>query len=166
MAGMSYLCHCVRQLHDLAVLMPRWNDVVDLLNSKMLARHQLRVLQGNNNALRIGEHSAASKVQDSRSPVERSDILAALGWARQKANSAVARQHVKDLAQGINGTPIRHFGLKRDLYGMVVPSVVSSGANDSDNGDNNVSGRDGSAGPIKRTRLLETQPIPRLFLAS
>ena len=153
----------LRQLHDLAVLIPRWDDVVDLLNSKMLARHELRVLRGRNKALRIGEHSAASKVQDTRSPVERADILAALDWARQKATSAVARQQVKKSARGINGTPIKNFGLKRDPYGMVVPSIALNDSDDNDDGDDDVSVRDLSTRPAKRTKLSATEPGRLIF---
>ncbi|CAI4215847.1 unnamed protein product [Parascedosporium putredinis] len=101
----------LRQLHDLAVLMPRWDDVVNLLNSKMLARHELRVLRGKNNALRVGEHSAASKVQDSRSPQLKKSTLV------------------------IGGSPIKKFGLKRDHYGMVVPSTISTSGSDNEQSD-------------------------------
>ncbi|CAI4215939.1 unnamed protein product [Parascedosporium putredinis] len=97
----------LRQLHDLAVLMPRWDDVVNLLNSKMLARHELRVLRGKNNALRVGEHSAASKVQDSRSPVERADILAALEWARQKPPRLSRASNSRSRRWSSAGPPLR-----------------------------------------------------------
>ncbi|OLN86229.1 hypothetical protein CCHL11_04130 [Colletotrichum chlorophyti] len=161
----------LRQLHDLAVLMPRWEDVVGLLNSKMLARHELRVMSGKNKALRIGEHSPASKVQASHSPVERSDILAALEWAQTNTASATARPEVKQLAHRINETPIRQFGLKLDVYGMIVPSTDSEAKNggsgggdhDGDKCDDDVDG-DASEGdhlepsnrPTKRTRLSST----------
>ncbi|WYZ43674.1 hypothetical protein EsH8_VII_000110 [Colletotrichum jinshuiense] len=125
----------LRQLHDLAVLMPRWEDVVDLLNSKMLARHELRVLRGRNKALRVGEHSAASKVQAAHSPVERSDVLAALEWAQTKATSAAARRQVREAARSIDGAPVRRFGLKFDVFGMVVPSTGDEADEGGDDGD-------------------------------
>ncbi|PKS05730.1 hypothetical protein jhhlp_007559 [Lomentospora prolificans] len=161
----------LRQLHDLAMLMPRWEDAVDVLNSKMLARHELRVLHGKNKALRVGEHSAASKVQAPHSPVERSDILAALEWAQTKATSATARQEVSKLARRINGTPIRQFGLKLDDFGMVVPSTVNNEPDDDDGGDDDVDDdiHDGDdhlgiiTRPTKRTRLSSTGPAPSAY---
>ncbi|KAF2158298.1 hypothetical protein M409DRAFT_31181, partial [Zasmidium cellare ATCC 36951] len=114
----------VRRLHDLAVLMPRWEEVVQVLNSYLLARHESRVLHGRNRDFRIGEHSTSSTVQDPRSPVERRDILAALEWAREKARSPEARCRVRNAVLEIDGTPIKHFGLQRDAYGMVVPSAA------------------------------------------
>ncbi|TQN74156.1 hypothetical protein CSHISOI_01296 [Colletotrichum shisoi] len=159
----------LRQLHDLAVLVPRWGDVVELLNAKMLARHELRVVGGRNKALRVGEHSPASKVQAAHSPVERSDILAALEWAQRG---------VKRAARRINGAPIREFGLKRDAFGMVVPldecgteDGNEDAVDDEDEDENEVDGDDedaegveddandghGLVGPLtrptKRTRL-------------
>ncbi|KAL0938229.1 uncharacterized protein CTRU02_207960 [Colletotrichum truncatum] len=147
----------LRQLHDLAVLVPRWEDVVDLLNSKMLARHELRVLGGKNKALRVGEHSAASKVQASHSPVERSDILAALEWAQKKANSTSALQDIKKLARRINGSPIRKYGLKLDIYGMVVPDTDKNTEDKIDEKDEEKSSESDqqelATRPTKRTRL-------------
>lgn len=157
----------LRQLHDLALLMPRWEHVVELLNSKMLARHELRVVRGKNRALRVGEHSPASKVQAPHSPVERSDILAALEWAQTKATSAAARREVKQSARCINGTPIRQFGLKLDVFGMVVPSTD----NDTDDGGDGDADENASEGdylghftrPTKRTRLSSTSDGPSIF---
>ncbi|GKT49824.1 uncharacterized protein ColSpa_10005 [Colletotrichum spaethianum] len=160
----------LRQLHDLAVLMPRWEDVVELLNSKMLARHELRVLRGRNKALRVGEHSPASKVQAPHSPVERSDILAALEWAQTKATSAAARREVKQSARRINGTPIRQFGLKLDIFGMVVPSTDSTVEDDSDHpvdGNTNHSDHIGRfTRPTKRTRLSSASREPSTLPAT
>ena len=114
----------MRKLHDLALLIPRWEDVVHLLNSRMLARHEQSVLRGNNNAYRIGQHSTGSKVQDPQSPVERKDILSALDWARRNATPAETRKQIQDLkksTRSINGTPIKEFRLNCDRYGMVIP---------------------------------------------
>ncbi|GAB0139054.1 hypothetical protein EsDP_00007270 [Epichloe bromicola] len=119
----------LRQLHELAVLVPCWTDVVDLLNSKMLARHELRMLRGNNKALLIGEHSAASKVQNRHSPVERSDIISALEAARQRAATPLDLRQEMDLAaEQVNRASLGAFGLKRDLYSMIVPSVEDGGS--------------------------------------
>ncbi|KZL85790.1 hypothetical protein CI238_05289 [Colletotrichum incanum] len=157
----------LRQLRDLAVLMPHWEDVVDLLNSKMLARHELRVVHGKNKALRVGEHSPASKVQAPHSPVERSDILAALEWAQTKATSVAARREIAQSARCINGTPIRQFGLKLDVFGMVVPSTD----NETEDGDDDHADDDASDGdhhrrfarPTKRTRLSFTSHGSSIF---
>ncbi|USP79354.1 hypothetical protein yc1106_06628 [Curvularia clavata] len=154
----------LRQVHDLAVLIPSWDDAVELLNSRMLVRHELRVLHGNNKALRIGEHSAASKVQDSRSPVERTDIVAALDWARANATSAAARQAVKEAAQGMNGTPINTLGLKRDRYGMVVPSVGPYDPDGNDDNDEDVV--DVSPRPAKHIKLSAAEPLRLMFPGS
>ncbi|KAJ4156269.1 hypothetical protein NW754_007893 [Fusarium falciforme] len=117
----------LRQLHELAVLVPCWTDVVDLLNSKMLARHELRMLRGNNKALLIGEHSAASKVQNRHSPVERSDIISALEAARQRTTPLDLRQQMDLAAEKVKEASLGAFGLERDLYNMIVPSVNGDG---------------------------------------
>ncbi|KAJ5195623.1 uncharacterized protein N7498_009061 [Penicillium cinerascens] len=146
----------MRKLHDLALLISRWEDVVHLLNSRMLARHELSVLRGNNYAHRIGQHSTGSKVQDPWSPVERKDILAALDWARQKAASAEAREHIqnlKDSTRSINGTPIKDFWLKRDRYGMVIPVMA----------DDALSHAVLSDRPAKRLKLSTTGAFRPLF---
>ncbi|KAK1997110.1 hypothetical protein LX36DRAFT_657927 [Colletotrichum falcatum] len=153
----------LRQLHDLAVLVPRWARAVDLLNAQMLARHELRVARGRNKALRVGEHSPASKVQGPHSPVERCDILAALEWAHNtKAVDVVPRRQLKRSA--------RRFGLKLDVFGMVVPSTGDDdvGNDDQDEDDDEEDQQDGRdeaidgegdghlgdfARPKKRTRL-------------
>lgn len=155
----------LRQLHELAVLVPHWDDVVDLLNSKMLARHELRMLRGNNKALLIGEHSAASKVQNCRSPVERSDIISALDSARHKPSPVDLRQQMKSAAEKVKETRLKDFGLKRDLYSMLVPSTNSDSsdvnASSSYLTDPNVSTRS-----AKRTKLVTISPRPPRLLST
>lgn len=164
----------LRQLHELAVLIPCWTDVVDLLNSKMLARHELRMLRGNNKALLIGEHSAASKVQNRHSPVERSDIISALEAARQRATPLDLRQQMDLAAEKVKGASLGAFGLKRDLYSMIVPSVNGDGSDETASSSFSFSSTsqppDGSA-PLKVPKRIRSvpssaQPSKRLAASS
>ncbi|KAK3943771.1 hypothetical protein QBC46DRAFT_253323 [Diplogelasinospora grovesii] len=164
----------LRQLHELAVLVPCWTDVVDLLNSKMLARHELRMLRGNNKALLIGEHSAASKVQNRHSPVERSDIISALEAARQRATPLDLRQQMDLAAEKVKGASLGAFGLKRDLYSMIVPSVNGDGSDETASSSFSFSSTsqppDGSA-PLKVPKRIRSvpssaQPSKRLAASS
>lgn len=151
----------LRQLHELAVLIPSWTDVVDLLNSKMLARHELRMLRGNNKALLIGEHSAASKVQNRHSPVERSDIISALEAARHRATPLDLRQQMDLAAEKVKGASLGAFGLKRDIYSMIVPSVNGDGSNETASSSFSISSTShppiGSA-PLKVPKRIRSVP--------
>ncbi|KAF2155482.1 hypothetical protein K461DRAFT_292336 [Myriangium duriaei CBS 260.36] len=107
-----------RRLHDLTLLVPRWEDAVRVINRQMLARHEQRVLCNNYKAHKIGEHATSSTIQDPRSPVERKDIIDALDCVRQCAHHSW--DHIND---AIRGAPIWQFSLTYDDYGMIVPDV-------------------------------------------
>lgn len=109
-----------RKVRDLARVAPRWDDAVREFNRVLLLRHERRVIKGDNQAQLIGEHSAASKIQASDSPVEKRDVLAAL--SQFKAKDSPLRN--RNALEQINGTPIQKFGLKKDRLGMVVPLVA------------------------------------------
>lgn len=148
----------LRQVHELAVLVPCWADVVDLLNSKMLIRHELRLVRGHNKTLLIGEHSAASKVQDRRSPVERSDIISVLEAARHKGGPMELRQQMDRAADKIKQTSLGNFGLERDLYSMLVPSTAYDGSGEraspsSPTSPSSLIATDIYSTPSKRTKL-------------
>ena len=92
------------------------------MNEVLLERHERRVTQYQNNSKLICEHPPGSKIQDCRSPVERQDIQAIL--ARLKSNNLPVSPRTdqsKDRVYIIDGTPIRNYGLERDVFGMIVP---------------------------------------------
>jgi len=111
-----------RLLHSVACTLRHWDSAVESMNEVLLERHERRVTQYQNNSKLIGEHPPGSKIQDCRSPVERQDIQAIL--ARLKSNNLPVSPRTdqsKDRVYIIDGTPIRNYGLERDVFGMIVP---------------------------------------------
>lgn len=112
----------IRLLHRMACTIRQWTSAVELMNEVLLERHELRVAQNQNQSKLIGEHPPSSKIQDCRSPMERQDIQAVL--TRLKSSNLSVQLHA-DRSEGrvytIGGTPIRHYGLERDDFGMIVP---------------------------------------------
>jgi hypothetical protein len=113
-----------KRLRAVACTQRQWKLAVKLINSVMLERHELRVLQHDNRSPLIGEHPHGSKIQDHRSPVQRRDIVAVAERLRKDKGEVISHEQRKGGANTIAGTPIRKYGLETDKYGMIVPRGV------------------------------------------
>ena len=113
-----------RLLHSLARELPDWRDAVEMINGIMLERHELRVVKGDNRALKIGEHSKRSSIQESRSPLERRDIQDALDRLCKKGSPSNTPRDRESIEYSIAGKSIWEHGLEQDHFEMIVPRSI------------------------------------------
>ncbi|SMY30275.1 unnamed protein product [Zymoseptoria tritici ST99CH_1A5] len=110
----------IRKLHQFARIVKDWHEAVRVFNAMLVHREESRA-NGNNQALKIGEHHSASKIKEQESPIDPSDIKEALQWAKTNSESAEAKQQIIARASNVNGTPIEDCDLKVDKYGLLTP---------------------------------------------
>ncbi|KJX96127.1 hypothetical protein TI39_contig805g00003 [Zymoseptoria brevis] len=110
----------IRKLHQFARIVKDWHEAVRVFNAMLVHREELRA-NGNNQALKIGEHHSASKIKKQESPIDPSDIKEALNWAKKNSESAEAKQQIIAKGSNVNGTPIEDCDLKVDKYGLLTP---------------------------------------------
>jgi hypothetical protein len=112
-------------LHGVASKLPQWDLAVEAINDTIIERHERRIVKNDNCAIRIGEHSQGSKIQDRHSPVEPRDLRNIITLVEDGKLQILPRADYKDQTDTIDGTPIREHGLKRDRFRMIVPDGAS-----------------------------------------
>jgi hypothetical protein len=112
-------------LHSVASTLRDWNIAVEVINETILARHERRVVNHDNRARQIGEHSRSSKIQDPHSPIEPRDLEIILSRIKDDNFQISPQTERIERMFTIGGTPIQEHGLASDRFGMIVPDSTS-----------------------------------------
>lgn len=120
-----WLARTATRLHQAApqcrIYAVRLEAAVEVINETILERHVHRIIEHDNRARRIGEHSRGSKIQSRHSPVEPRDLEIVLSRVKDGKLQIPSQVEHKKPKYTIHGTPIREHGLKRDRFSMIVP---------------------------------------------